>query len=249
MIASFLNFLHQITDFLISSPELSDLVDVSSSGAIKILDVKLVNWEDLGTMFLRFMFNLVVSVIIIRGLYYAKAKRKDYLFTYLLINLVVFVLCITLSSVKLQLGFAFGLFAIFGIIRYRTDAIPIKEMTYLFVIIGIAVINALTNKKVSYLELFFANGVIVIALYVLENLWLLRHESRKPILYERIDLIKPDKRKELIIDLERRTGLKITRVEVGRIDFMRDVAKLNIFYYEDEVNSADYESNFGDSDD
>lgn len=247
MIASILSFLLQVTD-LIGTAEIAEVAEASKE-TIKFFGVKVINWEDFGTLLLRFVFNLIVSLVVIRGIYYAKAKRKDYLFTYLLINMIVFILCFTLSSVKLQLGFALGLFAIFGIIRYRTDAIPIKEMTYLFVIIGIAVINALTNKKVSYAEVLFANGVIVLVIYILENLWLLRHESSKSVLYERIELIKPARRHELILDLESRTGLKITRVEVGRIDFMRDVAKLNIYYYEDEINAADGESRFSDDDD
>ncbi len=237
MIASILNFLLQITESL-DVAEISEAVDTTSD-ALRFLGLKIVNWDDFSTMLFRFGFNLLSAVVIIRGLYYTKAKRKDYLFTYLLINIVIFILCFTLSSVKLQVGFALGLFAIFGIIRYRTDAMPIKEMTYLFVIIGIAVINALTTKKVSYAELLFANGVIIGVIYILEYLWLLRHESSKEVIYERIDLIKPEKKAELIVDLENRTGLKISRVEVGKIDFMRDVARLIIYYYENDVNAAD----------
>lgn len=237
MIASILNFLLQITESL-DVAEVAEVVD-NTPEALRFLGLKFINWNDFSTMLFRFGFNLLSAVIIIRGLYYTKAKRKDYLFTYLLINIVIFILCFTLSSVKLQLGFALGLFAIFGIIRYRTDAMPIKEMTYLFVIIGIAVINALTTKKVSYAELLFANGIIITVIYILEYLWLLRHESSKEIIYERIDLIKPEKKPELIADLENRTGLKISRVEVGRIDFMRDVARLIIYYYENDVNAAD----------
>lgn len=191
MIASILNFLLQITESL-DVAEISEAVDTTSD-ALRFLGLKIVNWDDFSTMLFRFGFNLLSAVVIIRGLYYTKAKRKDYLFTYLLINIVIFILCFTLSSVKLQVGFALGLFAIFGIIRYRTDAMPIKEMTYLFVIIGIAVINALTTKKVSYAELLFANGVIIGVIYILEYLWLLRHESSKEVIYERIDLIKPEK--------------------------------------------------------
>lgn len=237
MTANILSFLLQITESL-DMPEVAEAID-NTPEALRFLGLKFMNWNDFSTMLFRFGFNLLSAVIIIRGLYYTKAKRKDYLFTYLLINIVIFILCFTLSSVKLQLGFALGLFAIFGIIRYRTDAMPIKEMTYLFVIIGIAVINALTTKKVSYAELLFANGVIITVIYILEYLWLLRHESSKEIIYERIDLIKPDKKAELVSDLENRTGLKISRVEVGRIDFMRDVARLIIYYYENDVNAAD----------
>jgi hypothetical protein len=148
-----------------------------------------------------------------------------------------------LANVKLQLGFALGLFAIFGIIRYRTDAIPIKEMTYLFIIICVSVINALANKKISYAELFFTNVAIIFIVYGLEKIWLLRHESNKLIIYEKIDLIKPERRSELMKDLSQRTGLKINRIEIGRIDFLRDTARIRIYYYSDEneINLADNE--------
>ena len=138
-----------------------------------------------------------------------------------------------LDDVKLQLGFALGLFAIFGIIRYRTDPIPIKEMTYLFLVIGVSVVNALANKKISHAELLFANLVIVFVTYGMERLWLLKHESRKNIVYEKIDLILPEKKEELLADLQKRTGINILRFEIKRIDFLRDVANICIYYYED----------------
>ena len=141
---------------------------------------------------------------------------------------------ILLDNVKLELGFALGLFAIFGIIRYRTDPIPIKEMTYLFLVIGISVINALANKKISYLELVFANFFIIGITYGLEKIWLVKHESRKNISYEKIELIKPDKREELLLDLKERTGIDIIRIEIGRIDFLRDTVNIRIFYYDEE---------------
>ena len=154
------------------------------------------------------------------------------MFTYFLISLTVFLLCILLDNVKLQLGFALGLFAIFGIIRYRTDPIPIKEMTYLFLVIGISVVNALSNKKITHAELLFANSIIIFVAYGLERLWLLKHETRKNITYEKIELIVPEKREELLEDLRKRTGIDIIRVEVRRIDFLRDTANIRIFYYE-----------------
>jgi hypothetical protein len=148
-----------------------------------------------------------------------------------------------LSGVKLQLGFAFGLFAIFGILRYRTEALAIKEMTYLFVVIAVAVVNALANKKISYVELLFANSAMVAFTYLIERKWLLRHEVSKTILYENIELIKPDRRQELINDLEERTGLKITRVQIGRIDFLRDTARVKIYFFEDENQAGSFEDN------
>jgi hypothetical protein len=139
-----------------------------------------------------------------------------------------------LESVKLQMGFALGLLAVFGIIRYRTDAIPIKEMTYLFVVIGMSVMNALINKKISLVELSFANLVIIGATYGLERVWLLRHEAQKIIVYENIDLIKVGREEEMIADIELRTGIKVNRFEIGKIDFLRDTALIKIYFFEDE---------------
>ena len=170
------------------------------------------------SLFFRTAFNLSIILLIVRYIYYPITKNKDYLFTYLLISLTVFLLCILLDSVKIELAFALGLFAIFGIIRYRTDPIPIKEMTYLFLVIGVSVINALANKKISYSELVFANLMIVAVTYGLEKIWLLRHETRKNIIYEKIDLIGPEKRQELLADLKNRTGIDVVRVEIRRVD-------------------------------
>ena len=189
--------------------------------------------NDFWRLLLKTLFNLTIVLILARGIYYPLTKNKDYLFTYLLISLTVFVLCVLLDDVKLQLGFALGLFAIFGIIRYRTDPIPIKEMTYLFLVIGVSVVNALANKKISHAELLFANLVIVFVTYGMERLWLLKHESRKNIVYEKIDLILPEKKEELLADLQKRTGINILRFEIKRIDFLRDVANICIYYYED----------------
>ena len=189
--------------------------------------------NDFWRLLLKTLFNLTIVLILARGIYYPLTKNKDYLFTYLLISLTVFVLCVLLDDVKLQLGFALGLFAIFGIIRYRTDPIPIKEMTYLFLVIGVSVVNALANKKISHAELLFANLVIVFVTYGMERLWLLKHESRKNIVYEKIDLIVPEKKEELLADLQKRTGINILRFEIKKIDFLRDVANICIYYYED----------------
>jgi hypothetical protein len=223
---------------------------------MELFGIKMIDIPDFLELILRFSFNLFVLLILVRVLYYPIAKRKDYLFTYILIGTTVFLLCFLLENVKLQLGLALGLFAIFGIIRYRTNAIPIKEMTYLFIVIIISVINALANKKVSYTELFFTNLAVIIITFSLERLWLLKHESRKTIIYEKIDLIKPENYLLLLEDLEKRTGLKINRIEVGRVNFVRDVARVTIYYFEpsNRINIADEEdiymvSNRNDDDD
>ena len=190
--------------------------------------------EDFLKLIIKVTFNLGIVLLIVRYIYYPVTKNKDYLFTYLLISLTVFLLCFLLDNVKLQLGFALGLFAIFGIIRYRTDPIAIKEMTYLFLVIGISVVNALANKKISYAELVFANLLIVFVTFGMERLWLLKHETRKNIIYEKIELIKPENEAELLADLKERTGIDIIRFEIRRIDFLRDIANIRIFYYEDD---------------
>ncbi len=199
--------------------------------------------EDVYTLLFRLFVNLIFLTIIIRLLYYPKTKRKDYLFTYYLIGLITFFLCFGLKKLDIDTGMGLGLFAIFGIIRYRTDAIEIKEMTYLFLIIGISVINALASNKVSVAEMVIINAVVIGMTYGLENLWLLKHETRKTITYDRIDLIKPEKYEEMKKDIEERTGLKISRFEIGKIDFLRDVCQVFMFYYITDQSVSDYSSN------
>jgi uncharacterized membrane protein YcaP (DUF421 family) len=143
-------------------------------------------------------------------------------------------------QMDIDTGMGLGLFAIFGIIRYRTDAIEIKEMTYLFMVIGISVVNALASNELSISEVAVINVTIVLLTYILENVWLMKHETRKTINYERIDLIKPENHDLLKADLEKRTGLTINRVEVGKIDFLNDTAMVRIYYYADEQEFSDY---------
>jgi len=200
------------------------------------------NIPDYLDLLIRFTLNMAVIMLLVRWLYYGNTKRKDYLFSYIIIGSVVFLLCFLLESVKLQLGFALGLFAIFGIIRYRTRQIPIKEMTYLFMVIGVSVINALTGNAVSYLEIAIANVIIVGITLGLEKVWLLKHETSKIIIYENIDLIKSENREKLILDLQERTGIsKINKLEIGKINFLRDTASIRVYYYakDDVVNAAD----------
>ncbi len=214
---------------------------------MELLGTKLLNANDFTELLFRFLFDFVVMFIIVRLLYYPTQKRKDYLFTYIIFNILIFFISFLLSNVKLQLGFAFGLFAVFGILRYRTEALPIKEMTYLFIVIGLAIINALANKKISWAELVFTNMAILGATYSLERMWLLRHETQKLVVYDNIELIKPEHKEKLIEDLNKRTGLNITRTRLEKIDFLRDVAFLYIYYFEDKT--PDYSNPADDSDD
>ena len=195
---------------------------------IKLFGTRIIDVPDLMALMTKLLFNLAILFIIIRLLYYPATRRKDYQFTFFMMGVIIFLLCFLLENVKLEVGFALGLFAVFGILRFRTDLIPIKEMTYLFVVIGISVVNALASKKVSYAELFLTNFIILGILFILENL---KREISKVIVYEKLDMIVDERRDELTKDIEARTSLKINRLEVGRIDFMRDIAFIRIFYY------------------
>lgn len=201
-------------------------------------------------LLLHFLFNLVITGGIIRFLYYPRSKRRDYFFTFLLSSTTIFMLLFLLDSVSIQLGFALGLFAIFGILRYRTEMLPIREMTYLFMIIGISVINALA-KEMGYIELLVTNAIFILVTWSMEGTNLLRHVSSKHIIYEKIELIKPENSEALLADLKMRTGLNITKVEVGTIDFLKDTAMLNVYYDTRETNMADSmpSENFNSADD
>jgi hypothetical protein len=203
---------------------------VQTEEGLRFLGIKLINSEDYVELLVRFFLNLAVTTFIVIGIYAKTSKRKDFYFTYIAISIVIFLLCFLLESVKIELGFALGLFAIFGIIRYRTDAIPIKEMTYLFVVIAVSVINALANKKISYAELITTNLLIIVGIYILEKILNLRQEISYRIIYEKIENLNAERKDELMADLRARTGIDIKHYEIERIDFLRDVAYINIFF-------------------
>lgn len=216
-----------------------NIIHLSVPESLSIAGLDIIDLPGFIELLFRFILNMAVILILVRWLYYSSTKRKDFLFTYILVSTIVFLLCFLLESVKLQIGFALGMFAVFGIIRYRTDSLPIKEMTYLFLIIGVSVINALTNTETSLVDLLFTNFVIVFITFGLEKLWLLKHESSKLILYEKINLIKEENYDALVRDLQERTGIKkINRVEVGKINFLRDVCNITIYYYSDKVHGG-----------
>jgi len=196
--------------------------------------------EPLLQLIFRFLFNFIVVGIIIHFFYYPKSRRRDYYFTFSLINVSVFLLIILMGSVKLKIGFALGIFAIFGIIRYRTESVPIREMTYLFLIIAISVINAL-SVQITYLETLVTNLIFILCTWLLESERWLKHTSCKLILYDKIQLIVPEKREELLADLKKRTGLNIKKIEIGHIDFLRDATFIKVFYDSEsrEINSID----------
>ena len=204
-------------------------------------ETPLIDMADLWQLLFRFVFNFIVVGIIIHFFYYPKSKRRDYYFTFTLISISVFFLIFLLGSVKLKIGFALGIFAIFGIIRYRTESVPIREMTYLFTITALSVINAL-SIQVGLTEMLVTNAIFLLVTCLLESERWLKHTSSKLILYDRIQLITPDKREELIADLSARTGLHIQKIEIGHIDFLRDAAFIKVYYESDsrETNTVDH---------
>ena len=227
-----------------------NILNLLSPDKIKLGDIEIIDFSSFFEMLIRFSLNMVVILILIRWLYYSTTRRKDYLFTFILISCVIFLLCYLLANVKLQLGFALGLFAIFGIIRYRTNAMPIREMIYLFLVIGISIINALADTKTSVAEVLFTNIIILFFTFGFEKLWLLRHEVSRIINYEKIELIKPDKYNELIADLQDRTGIKkIDRLEIGKIDFLKDTCFITIYFEENYMNFGIEGENENDRDD
>ena len=203
---------------------------------LEFLDTPLIDVPSLSLMIFRFVLNTIFVFILIQFFYYRKSRRLDYYFTFILISISIFFLIYLLGSVKIKVGMALGLFAIFGIIRYRTETVPVREMTYLFVIISLSVINAIA-LNLSYAEIFATNVIYVVSVWVVESFRGLRHVSSKLILYDRVDNIHPDQRYELLEDLRKRTGLKIIKVEIGAINFMQDTVMLKV-YYEAHFNDA-----------
>lgn len=193
------------------------------------LEVPLIDVPSLTMMVFRFVLNMFFILILIQFFYFRKSRRLDYYFTFILVSISIFFLIYLLGSVKIKVGMALGLFAIFGIIRYRTETIPVREMTYIFLIISLSVINAIA-QNLSYAELFATNIIYVLAVWIVESFRGFRTLSSKLILYDRVDNIHPDQRLELIEDLRKRTGLKIVKVEVGAINFMQDTVMLKVFY-------------------
>jgi len=204
---------------------------VGSNGEVgaTMLGIPLCDTTSILQLCLQFIINLVVSFVIVRCFYYPKSRRKDFAVTFMLFSTAVFLLLFFMKSVGIDVSIGLGLFMIFGIIRYRTEMVPIREMTYLFLTIAMAVING-SNLMVSYAELLLANILIIAILAILEMIVMRGRRATKLVCYERIELIRPERRKELIADLEERLGHKIERIDVGNVDFLRDVAFLKVHY-------------------
>lgn len=201
---------------------------------------------DLLQMLLHICLNFLVIFILVHFLYFPKSKQRNFYFTFMMISLAIFLLVYYMMFAledlksKTSMGIGIGLFGIFSIMRYRTDAMPVREMTYLFVVVALSVVNAI-GANIEFVELVAANVITLGMTLVLEKS--LKIYPTKIVQYDRIELITPEKRDELIADLEKRLGLKISRVEVGAVDFLRDMAVIKVFYYRDGgtlMNSVDH---------
>jgi hypothetical protein len=181
-----------------------------------------------GTFFISIILNLLTLFIILRLIYLPNYGNKDFMFTFFLFNIIVFLLTYLLNHIKISMGAAFGLFAIFSMLRYRTEDISTKDMTYLFVVIAVGLIGAI---KLEYYELATIYGVIILSVYALDGNILMKREYSKMVLYENINLIQPDKKEELLADLRTRTGHNVHRISITKIDFLQDSAVIKIYYY------------------
>lgn len=197
--------------------------------------------EPFVAMLIRLFVCIVVNLVIVDCLYYKKSRRRDFYFTFMLISLAIFFLVFFMIFVledmkaKTSIGIGIGLFGIFSIMRYRTDAMPVREMTYLFVIISLSVVNAIA-ASVSIVELLVTNIIVVAAIWLCEHR--LKLEPSKLVQYDRLELIKPDRSEDLKADLEMRLGLKVRKVEVGAIDMLRDMAVLRVYYDANTVSNT-----------
>jgi hypothetical protein len=180
--------------------------------------------------FWRLLIDLVSITVLVRLIYFRIYRKKDYLFTFYLFNIIIYIITYLLNKVDLSMGAAFGLFAVFSMLRYRTEGISTKEMTYLFIVIAVGLICAVS--KGSYFELGILNVILIVATYALDGDWLVKSEMTKIIIYENIELTKKENRDALIQDLRARTGLNIHRISIVRVDYMRDIAEIHIYYYE-----------------
>lgn len=186
---------------------------------------------------LRFAVDFLSVLVLIRFVYYRTYKRSDLFFTFFIFNIIIFLICFLLNKVELSMGAAFGLFAVFSMLRYRTEDISIKDMTYLFLVIAIGLIAAVTKIKdtsdlYEYLFLGLINFVIIAVAFLFESNILVKKEGARTIIYENIEMIKANRESELIEDLKGRTGLNIHRISIGKIDFLRDAAIIKVYYFE-----------------
>ena len=216
-------------------------VEKDDAGNYKVVSGASAALESVLGLLKLFFLNLLVSFIIVHFLYYPKSRRMDYYFTFLMFSSAMCLLLFVMNNLSLEIGFTIGLFAIFGMIRYRTETVPVREMTYLFIIIAISIINGI-GADVPFVLLATANVLIILLIWVLESKGILRQRtSTKLVIYDRIELIVPERRKELLEDLQKRTGMKIRSLEIGQVDFLKDSAwiKVNYILEDGEGNTID----------
>lgn len=210
-----------------------------------ITDAMMTTAQKISELGIRFAVNLLVCWILVHFFYYRKSRRRDYYFTFIVFSSAMLTLLYIMGNVEVGVGLTLGLFAIFGVIRYRTETVPIREMTYLFVIIALAAVNGLAPLyQIADLAsnphyvlswgnvgvMALVNTIIVLLIWVLESESLVKHTTTKLVLYDRIELIVPEKRSELIEDLEKRLGVKVDNVEIGHVDFLKDSAFIKVYY-------------------
>jgi Domain of unknown function (DUF4956) len=201
--------------------------------------------EDFSKLFCRLGMNLAFASVVILVVYYRRYKNREFVFTYYVFNVITFSMCILLRKTPMDMGFALGLFAIFGILKYRTEQIRMRDLTYLFIVLGLAILNAVANKKVSLLELVAVDLVITLVVVVVE----LRPRSGRvetsSLLYDRLELLRPGQRAALHADLGARLGLQVTRVQVHRIDLLKDAAEVTVTYVDCESPRVDSSGSHG----
>ncbi len=178
------------------------------------------------------LLNLTSGFIIIGFIYYPNQRsRPEYVFTFFVFNILIYFITGLLRDVQLTIGFGFGLLAVFSVLRYRTDRLPVREITFLFVCISLPFINQLfASTRISYVEMAIINLFIIVALFILDRRWGVLYEEERQVLYEKIDLIRPENHELLLADLRERTGLPVKRVEINEINLMRDTARITIYY-------------------
>lgn len=222
----------------------SELLDIQSA-----IDPVMSTAQNLAELAIRFFLNLLVCWAIVRFFYFRKSRRRDYFFTFICFSSAMLLLLYMMGNVEVGVGLTLGMFAIFGVIRYRTETVPIREMTYLFVIIAIAAVNGLAplyrlsgtldgnpHYLLSYGDIaitVLTNLLAVGLIWILESSSTLKHSATKIILYDRIELIVPERREELFADIEKRCGIKADRIEIGNIDFLKDSAFIKVYYTPD----------------
>ncbi len=234
---------------LLQSTEINESIAARFGNAeeqsIDFLGLPLFDGPGLWRLLILFGINLLVCWVITHFFYYRRSRRRDYYFTYMLFSTAIFFILYQLQNMKIEVGIALGLFGIFSMIRYRTEQLPIREMTYLFVLIAISIING-AGMASSYVSFAAVNILFIAIIWVLEAVGMFNRKSQKIITYEKIDLIRPDRREELLADLRQRTGLDIVKVQVGSINFLKDTAFIKVTYIpeDSEPNDIDMVTKF-----